>query len=89
LHADSDATVVVCTHDLDEAEALCDRVLMLDGGRLVADGSATELRARYGDTPGATLEDVFLLLTGRSFGDDSDEEDADRSVGSHAEEATP
>jgi ABC-2 type transport system ATP-binding protein len=89
LHADSDATVLVCTHDLDEAEALCDRVLMLDGGRLVADGSTAELRARYGDTPGATLEDVFLRLTGRSFGDDTDDEDADRPVGSQVEEATP
>jgi ABC-2 type transport system ATP-binding protein len=75
LHADSDATVLVCTHDLDEAEALCHRVLMLDGGRIVADGSAAELRERHGETADATLEDVFLRLTGRSFGDDSDDDE--------------
>src|SRR5471032_3274942 len=49
LHADAGATVLVCTHDLDEAEALCTRVLMLDRGRIVADGSAAQLRAHFGD----------------------------------------
>jgi ABC-2 type transport system ATP-binding protein len=75
LHADTAATVLVCTHDLDEAEALCSRVLMLDRGRVVADGTAAELRERFGDHPDATLEDVFLRLTGRSFGDDGDDDD--------------
>jgi ABC-2 type transport system ATP-binding protein len=75
LHADTAATVMVCTHDLEEAEALCSRVLMLDRGRIVADGTPAQLRARYGRTPGATLEDVFLRLTGRSFGDDTDDEE--------------
>jgi ABC-2 type transport system ATP-binding protein len=73
LHADSDATVLVCTHDLDEAEALCSRVLMLDRGRIVADGSAADLCKRHGERPDSTLEDVFLHLTGRSFGDDTEE----------------
>jgi ABC-2 type transport system ATP-binding protein len=77
LHADTGATVLVCTHDLDEAEALCTRVLMLDRGRIVADGSAAQLRAHFGDHPGATLEDVFLRLTGRSFGDDSEDDKID------------
>ena len=75
LHADTAATVLVCTHDLDEAEALCTRVLMLDRGRIVADGSAAELRAQFGDHPDATLEDVFLHLTGRSFGDDGEDDE--------------
>jgi ABC-2 type transport system ATP-binding protein len=75
LHADTAATVLVCTHDLDEAEALCTRVLMLDRGRIVADGSAAELRAQFGDHPDATLEDVFLRLTGRSFGDDGEDDE--------------
>jgi ABC-2 type transport system ATP-binding protein len=74
IHADSDATVLVCTHDLDEAEALCSRVLMLDRGRIVADGSAAELRARFGEDADASLEDVFLRLTGRSFGDDTEDD---------------
>jgi ABC-2 type transport system ATP-binding protein len=75
LHADTAATVMVCTHDLEEAEALCSRVLMLDRGRIVADGTPAQLRGRYGRTTGATLEDVFLRLTGRSFGDDTDDEE--------------
>ncbi|MEO8898379.1 MAG: ABC transporter ATP-binding protein [Candidatus Dormibacter sp.] len=75
LQTDSGATVLVCTHDLDEAEALCRRVLILDRGRVVADGGAAELRARYGESAGASLEDVFLRLTGRSFGDDSEDDD--------------
>jgi ABC-2 type transport system ATP-binding protein len=87
LHADSDATVLVCTHDLDEAEALCSRVLMLDGGRVIADGSAAELRERHGESADATLEDVFLRLTGRSFGDDSEEEDGEADAALHAVEA--
>jgi ABC-2 type transport system ATP-binding protein len=80
LHADSDATVLVCTHDLDEAEALCSRVLMLDSGRVIADGSAAELRTQHGESATATLEDIFLRLTGRSFGDDSEEEDGELDV---------
>jgi ABC-2 type transport system ATP-binding protein len=77
LQAGSGATVLVCTHDLDEAEALCRRVLILDRGRVVADGAAAELRARYGESADASLEDVFLRLTGRSFGDDSEEDEDD------------
>src|SRR2546427_395131 len=50
--------------DMDEASALCDRVLMLDGGRVLADGSPDELRARHG---AATLEDVFMDLTGKTL----------------------
>jgi ABC-2 type transport system ATP-binding protein len=77
LHADTAATVMVCTHDLDEAEALCTRVLMLDRGRIVADGTAAELRVLHGEPEGSTLEDVFLRLTGRSFGDDTEDETDD------------
>jgi len=47
---------------MDEAAALCDRVLMLDGGRVLADASPEELRRQHG---AATLEDVFMHLTGK------------------------
>jgi ABC-2 type transport system ATP-binding protein len=80
LQADSGATVLVCTHDLDEAEELCRRVLILDRGRVVADGSSAELRARHGESADASLEDVFLRLTGHSFGDDSEDEDDDAAA---------
>src|SRR5256884_2618049 len=46
--AEREITVLVCTHDMDEAAALCDRVLMLDGGRVLADRSPGELCARHG-----------------------------------------
>ncbi|MEU4745799.1 ABC transporter ATP-binding protein [Actinosynnema sp. NPDC023658] len=45
--ADRDATtVLLTTHDLDEAEKLADRIVVLDGGRIVADGTAEELAQR-------------------------------------------
>jgi ABC-2 type transport system ATP-binding protein len=48
-------TVVVCTHDLAEAEQLCDRVVVLERGRIVADGSPAALAAEHG-TGGLQLE---------------------------------
>ena len=62
LRAEREITVLLCTHDMDEAAALCDRVLMLDGGRVLADASPEELRRQHG---AATLEDVFMHLTGK------------------------
>src|SRR5262245_46805329 len=53
--------VLVSTHLLEVAERLCDRVVILHRGRLVAEGSLAELR---GTRAQATLEDVFLELTG-------------------------
>lgn len=64
LRAERDITVLLCTHDMDEAAALCERVLMMDGGRVLADGSPAELCRRHG---GATLEDVFMHLTGKTL----------------------
>ena len=64
-------TVLLCTHDMDEAAAMCDRVLMMDGGRVLADGSPDALRVRHG---GATLEDVFMHLTGKTLEADELEE---------------
>jgi ABC-2 type transport system ATP-binding protein len=64
LREEREITVLLCTHDMDEAAALCDRVLMMDGGRVLADGSPAQLCARYG---GATLEEVFMHLTGKTL----------------------
>jgi ABC-2 type transport system ATP-binding protein len=68
LRTEREVTVLLCTHDMDEAAALCDRVLMMDEGRVLADGSPEELGRRYsdGDTP-ASLEDVFMRLSGKQF----------------------
>ncbi|HEV8596952.1 MAG TPA: ABC transporter ATP-binding protein [Candidatus Dormibacteraeota bacterium] len=64
LRADREITVLLCTHDMDEAAELCERVLMLDGGRVLADGAPEELGRRYA---AATLEDVFMQLTGKTL----------------------
>jgi ABC-2 type transport system ATP-binding protein len=48
LAQDEDRTVVLCTHDLAEAEQLCDRVVVLEQGRVVLEGSPAELAAAHG-----------------------------------------
>jgi ABC-2 type transport system ATP-binding protein len=71
LRADREITVLLCTHDMDEAAALCERVLMMDGGRVLADGTPDELCRAHG---GGTLEDVFMHLTGKALEAEEPEE---------------
>jgi ABC-2 type transport system ATP-binding protein len=67
MRATHDTTTLLCTHDMAEADALADRVGILDGGRLIALDAPAALRARYGAD---TLEDAFLAATGRALEDD-------------------
>jgi ABC-2 type transport system ATP-binding protein len=67
-----DATILLCTHDLDEAEALADRTGILHRGELIALGTAEELKERYG---AATLEQAFFAATGRALSDDHEEKE--------------
>jgi ABC-2 type transport system ATP-binding protein len=68
LRAEREVTVLLCTHDMAEAAELCDRVLMMDGGRVLADGSPAELcRLHANGKSDPTLEDVFMHLTGKTF----------------------
>jgi ABC-2 type transport system ATP-binding protein len=77
LRAEREVTVLLCTHDMDEAAALCDRVLMMDEGRVLADGSPDELGRLYSDGDGpATLEDVFMRLSGKQFANEEGGEPA-------------
>jgi ABC-2 type transport system ATP-binding protein len=72
-----DATILLCTHDMAEAEALCDRVAILDKGRLEALDTVEGLQRRFGPEMGAlepTLEEIFIHLTGRSLTDDDEGE---------------
>ena len=57
-----DATILLTTHDLEEAERLADRIGVVDRGRLVAEGSVAELLAQARAT---TLEEAYLALTGK------------------------
>jgi ABC-2 type transport system ATP-binding protein len=71
-----DATIVLTTHDLAEAERLCDRIALINDGRIVAEDTPTALKAMvardYGKEP--TLESVFMTFTGRSLDDDVNDE---------------
>lgn len=55
LADDRERTVLICTHDLPEAEQLCDRVVVLEHGRVVADASPRELAAEH-DTATVRIE---------------------------------
>jgi len=59
-----DSTILLCTHDLAEAEELAERIGILDRGRLLALEPADDLRERYGAD---TLEQAFFAATGRAF----------------------
>jgi ABC-2 type transport system ATP-binding protein len=72
-----ESTILLCTHDLDEAEALADRVGILDRGELLALLPTDELRALYG---AETLEDAFFAATGHGFGEEIDKDDVEREV---------
>jgi ABC-2 type transport system ATP-binding protein len=64
VRAEHDATVLLCTHDLAEAETLADRVGILDNGELLCLEPVDELKARYG---AATLEEAFFAASGHAF----------------------
>jgi ABC-2 type transport system ATP-binding protein len=57
-------TLLLCIHQLTDAERICDRLLLVSNGRLVGMGTLPELRAQAGLSQG-NLEDIFLKLTGR------------------------
>jgi ABC-2 type transport system ATP-binding protein len=75
LREGHDATILLCTHDMAEAAALCDRVAILEKGRLVALDTVDGLKQQYGNEMGMaepTLEEIFIHLTGRSLEDDDE-----------------
>ena len=72
IRAEHDATILLCTHDLAEAELLADRVGILDRGELLCLEPVDELKRRFG---AETLEEAFFAATGRSFEDEQEEAD--------------
>ena len=79
LRVTHDATIVLTTHDLAEAERLCGRITILNDARVVAEATPDGLKAMVAAETGrpATLEDVFMRYTGRSLDDDVEEDDAE------------
>ncbi len=65
LRDEHGTTVFLTTHYLDEADALSDRLVVVDQGVVAADGTPSALKLRYGGSIDATLQDTFLAITGR------------------------
>lgn len=70
VRAEHDATILISTHDMQEAERLCDRIAIIDQGRFVANDSPAELIRMWGENHG--LEHAFFRLTGRDFGNEQE-----------------
>jgi ABC-2 type transport system ATP-binding protein len=75
LRDQEDTTILLTTHDMVEADTLCDRIAIMDGGRVVALDTPQNLRtfapSQNGDAP--SLEDVFLELTGKKLLSEEDD----------------
>ena len=67
LREQHDATILITTHDMDEAEALCDRVAIIDQGRIVAMGETAELKRAVtqlmGRSSSVSMNEVFMHYT--------------------------
>tara|TARA_B110000438_G_scaffold123858_1_gene120743 strand:- start:72 stop:836 length:765 start_codon:yes stop_codon:yes gene_type:complete len=67
-------TIVLTTHNMEEAEYLCDRIAIMDGGKIIAEDTPQELINKYAPEPSdlplqGNIEDVFLTLTGHNLRD--------------------
>jgi ABC-2 type transport system ATP-binding protein len=62
-------TVLYTTHYMEEADRLCKRVAIMDGGKIIALDTPRALKSQIGDPDHTSLEAVFLKLTGRSLRD--------------------
>ncbi len=76
LRTEFGATILLTTHDMNEAEMLCDRIAIMNSGRVIAMDTPTALKALIQPKDGKepTLEDVFLELTGKPLVNPEEEE---------------
>lgn len=64
------ATVIYTSHYMEEVEAICTRIAIMDNGKIIASGTSEELKKLVvDDTESITLEEVFLTLTGKKLRD--------------------
>jgi ABC-2 type transport system ATP-binding protein len=79
MRRDHETTVFLTTHDMDEADRLCDRIAIIDNGKIVALDTPVGLKRTIGTQNGkngsTSMEDVFMALTGRSLDDDFEAEE--------------
>ena len=81
VRTEHDSTILLTTHDMEEAELLCDRIGFIAGGRIVAEGTTLELRQRVANgrpVEEITMETVFMELTGKRI--EEDEEPAEEAL---------
>lgn len=76
VRATHDATIVISTHDMDEADRICDRVAIINAGRFAAIDRSDRLKARWGGSAG-TMEQVFFTLIGEHLDEADAEEGGD------------
>ena len=79
VRTNHDTSIVLTTHDLEEADRLCDRIAVLNDGRVVALDTPAGLKRLVAETHGQepTLHNVFMTYTGRSLDDDVEEDASD------------
>ncbi len=72
LRQNHGTTIVLTTHDMEEADRLCDRIAILDGGRIVAMDTPAALKDSVPREDGhaPSMEDVFMHLTGKNLQED-------------------
>ncbi|MET7638488.1 ATP-binding cassette domain-containing protein [Streptomyces sp. NPDC005438] len=80
LRADWGMTVFLTTHYLDEADTLADRLVIVDQGRITAEGLASDLKRRYGGGPDASLQDTFIAITGRGAAPEKSRDEAPLAI---------
>ena len=77
VRAEHDATILLCTHDMAEAESLADRIGILDRGELLFLEPVEAVTRRFGVE---TLEEAFFAATGRAFEEENGDDDEEREV---------
>lgn len=75
VQQDHDASILLTTHDMEEAELLCDRIAFISGGRIVAEGTPLALREQVANGRSIDeidMDDVFMALTGKDIAEDEE-----------------
>jgi ABC-2 type transport system ATP-binding protein len=81
LRDEHDATILITSHDMAEADALCDRLAIVDKGKIIVEGTPHDLKKEFMNRHSLdmlpTLEDVFMEATGRTLTEDENDDNGD------------